>query len=121
MRRFFKKRDFHGMDEMEKAILFKAQRNACFFLVFALLLVSLYKSFRVYRFHESLDPLPSLLLAAAVLIQTFSQLLMTRNAVKDDEESFETAPLIRIILFLCVIAVIIAAAGAALVLMGARI
>ncbi|MBD5093927.1 MAG: hypothetical protein HDT26_06515 [Subdoligranulum sp.] len=120
MKRFWKKPDLQGLDEMEKAILFKAQRNAYFFLVAALLLLSLNRSIRVYRYHERLDPLPALLLAAAVLIQTFSQLLMTRNAVKDDEESFETAPLIRIIFFLCVVTVIIATAGAAILLTGVK-
>lgn len=121
MKRFWKKAGSDGPDEMEKAILFKAQRNAYFFLVLALLLVSLYKSVRVYRFHESLDLLPSLLLVAAVLIQTFSQLLMTRNAVKDDEESFETAPMIRLIFFICIVAVVIAATGASILLMGVRV
>ena len=121
MRRFLKKPEFQGLDEMEKAILFKAQQNAYFFLVAALFLLSLYRSFRVYRYHESLDPVPGLLLAAAVLIQMFSQLVMTRNAVKDDEESFETAPLLKIIFFLCVVAVIIAAAGASILLMGVRV
>ena len=121
MRRFLKRPEFQGLDEMEKAILFKAQRNAYFFLVAALFLLSLHQSFRVYRYHESLDPLPALLLVAAVLIQTFSQLVMTRNAVKDDKESFETAPLIRLILFICIVAVIIATTGASILLMGVRV
>ena len=121
MKRFWKKAGSNGPDEMEKAILFKAQRNAYLFLVAALLLLSLYKSFRVYRYHKRFDLLPALLLIAAVLIQIFSQLLMTRNAVKDDEESFETAPLVRIIFFICIVTVIIATAGAAIMLMGVRV
>lgn len=116
-----KKPEFRGLDEMEKAILFKAQRNAYLFLAASLLLWSLYNSFRVYRYHERLRLLPGLLLVSAVLIQIFSQLLMARSAVKDDEESFETAPLVRIILFICVVTVIIATAGAAIVLMGVRV
>lgn len=118
MKRFLKKPEFRGLDEMEKAILFKAQRNAYLFLAASLLLWSLHNSFRVCRYHERLDLLPGLLLVSAVLIQIFSQLVMARNAVKDDEESFETAPLVRIILFICIVTVIIAAAGASVLLMG---
>ena len=109
------------MDEMERYIVFRSQRNAYLFLALALVIWSFYESWRVYAYHERLNILPCMLLAASVLIQSFSQLIMTRNAVKDDEDSYETAPLFRIIVLACVVAGIIATAGAAVVLMGARI
>ena len=74
----------------------------------------------MYIHHTRLNLLPCLLLGAAALIQSFSQMALTRNAVKDDEDSFETAPLLKIIVLVCVTASAIATAGAALLLMGVR-
>ena len=117
MKRFLQKLRSHKPDEMERHILFKAQRNAYLFLVAALVVWSFYESWKVYVRHTRLNLLPRLLLAAAVLIQSFSQLILTRSAVKDDEDSYETGPLARIIVLACALAGIIAAAGAAFVLL----
>lgn len=105
-------------DEMERAILFKSQRNAYLFLVFALMARTFFESYRVYAYHEPLNPFPCLLLAAAALIQAFSQLILTRNAVKGDEDSFETGPLFRIIALTCATAGIIATIVTAILLAG---
>ena len=92
MKKFFKKLGFHKMDEMEQHIAFKAQRNAFVFLLFALFIWTLYESYKVYAFHSELNPFPCFLLAAASCIQIISQLIMTHNAVKDDEETPKTSP-----------------------------
>ena len=120
MKRFLKNLGFCKPDEMERHIIFRAQRNSYFFLMAALLIWSFWESCKVYIYHTRLNLIPCLLLAGAALIQSFSQLVMTRNAVKDDEDSFETAPLLKIIVLVCVTASAIATAGAALLLMGVR-
>lgn len=121
MKKFLKKLGFHAPDEMERAILFKAQRNAYIFLMIALLAWSLYESWRVYAQRGGINLLPCLLLVAAAVIQTLSQLIMTHNAVKDDEDSYETEPLVKLALLLCVLFSVIATAAAALLFMGARV
>ena len=110
----------HKPDEMERYILAKSQRNAYIFLALALMLWSFYESYKVYAHGSRLNPFPCLLLGGAVLVQGFSQLALARRAVKDNEDSLETGPLIRIIILVCVIVCIIATAGAALLLLGAR-
>ena len=47
MRQFFKKLGFRRPDEMERSILFRAQRNAYLFLVAALFFRSLHGSCQV--------------------------------------------------------------------------
>lgn len=121
MNRFWKKLGLRKPDEMERFILFRAQRNAYLFLVAALLCWSLYESCRVYIHHTRLNLLPCLLLGAAALIQSFSQMALTRNAVKDDEDSCETGPLVKLVLLACVIAALAVTAAAAVVLMGVRV
>lgn len=111
----------HKMDEMERSIISKSQRNAYLFLIAALLIWSLYESYRVYAYHGRLNPIPCLLLAAAAVIQTFSQLTLMRNAVKDNEDSHETGPFMMLIALLCVAAGVAATAVAAIVLMGAAV
>ena len=117
---FWKRLKPHKPDEMERHILFKAQRNAYLFLIAALVIWSFYESIQVYIHHSRLNLLPCLLLTAAVLIQSFSQIILTRSAVKDDEDSYETGPLIKLVLLACVIAAAAATAVAAVVLMGVR-
>lgn len=121
MNRFLKKLGFRGPDEMEKAILFKAQRNAYVFLMLALSARSLYESWRVYANHGRINLFPCFLLVIAMLIQSLSRQIMTHNAVKDDEDSYETGPIVRITLIICVIFSVIATAAAAIILMGARV
>lgn len=120
MKKFFNKLGFHKMDEMERHIAFRAQRNSYLFLVAALIVWSFYESYKVYAYHTRLNLVPSMLLAVSALIQIFSQLIMTRNAVKDDEDSFETAPLLKIVILSCIAASIIATVGAAFLLMGVQ-
>lgn len=121
MNRFWKKLGLRKPDEMERFILFRAQRNAYLFLVAALLCWSMYESCRVYIHHSRLNLLPCLLLIAAALIQSFSQLVLTRNAVKDDEDSCETGPLARMVVLACAAAGVLAAAVTAVAILGVRV
>ena len=121
MRDWKKTLGFHRPDEMERHILFKAQRNAYLFLVGALLVWSLWESGQVYLHNSRLNPLPCLLLAGAAVIQAFSQLALTRQAVKDDEDSRETSPLAWLVTLGFAVAAAAAAAVGAFLLMGARV
>ena len=109
-----------GMDEMERYILFRSQRNAYFFLVAALAVWSFYESWQVYARHTRLNLLPCLLLVGAVLVQSFSQLAMTRRAVQGDEDSCETGPLAKLVVLACALACVAASAGAAVALLCVR-
>ena len=116
MKKFFKKLGFHKMDEMEQHIAFKSQRNALIFLLLALFIWTLYESYKVYAFHSELNPFPCFLLAAASCIQTFSQLIMTHNAVKGDEETPKASPLLKTILICLAIGAVIITIGSIAVL-----
>jgi len=117
MKKFFNKLGFHKMDEMERHIAFKAQRNAYLFLIVTLLIWSFYESYKVFAFHTSLNLLPSMLLTAACGIQLFSQLAMASNVVKD-EESYKTSPFLKVVIWCCVIVAIVITIGAVMVIMG---
>lgn len=106
-------------DEMERAILARAQRNAYLFLAGALLLWSLWESRRAYLGGE-LNLTPCLLLVGAVLVQTVSQLVLARRAVQDDEDSYETGPLARLVVFVCLLVSVLAMAVAAWAVLGVR-
>lgn len=119
MKELLKRLGLRKMDEMERQIVFVAQRNGYLFLAGALLVWSLYESWRVYSLHERLRPLPGLLLVTAVLIQCFTQLVLTRRAVMGDEDSYETGPLAGLVLLVAAVAGLIAVAVAAVLLLGA--
>lgn len=121
MKRFFSRLNFHKPDEMERHIIFKAQRNSYIFLIIALLIWSFYESYKVYVYHMSLNLLPCMLLATAGVIQSLSQLIMTRNAVNDDEDSYETAPLFKMIILICVVVSIIVTIGTAIMFMSVKL
>jgi len=115
MKKLFRRLGFRRMDEMEQYIAFRAQRNALLFLLIALFVWTVYEAYRVYAFDTMLNPFPCFLLSTAACIQIFSQLIMARNAVKDDEDSFETAPLLKIIIWICIVVGVVVTIGAALV------
>lgn len=120
MKQLLKKFRLRHPDEMEQAILLRAQRNAYLFLVISLLIWSLAESCQVYRHHGRLNLLPCFLLVLAAIIQMLSQAIMARSAVKDETDSWETGPLIRIVLLVCAAASLAATAAAAFILMGVR-
>ena len=121
MKKILKKLGVRKMDEMERCIAFKSQRNAFFFIMIALFAWSIYEAYKVYAFHTSLNIFPCLLLVVSLCVQIFSQLIMTRNAVKDDEDSFETSPLLKIIIWVCVVAGVIITVGTAIIIMGVHL
>lgn len=118
MKKLLGRLGFRKMDEMERHIAFRAQSNAYLFLGLALAAWSLYESWRVWAYHERLNLLPGGLLAGAVLIQCASQLIMTRRAVAGDEDSYETGPLVRLVLLIFAVVGVIVTAVAAVLLMG---
>ena len=115
MKKFFKKLGFHRMDEMEQQIAFKAQRNAFIFLLIALLCWTMYESYKVYIYHSDLNPYPCFLLAAASLIQTISQLILTHKAVKDEEPA-TFSKVLKIALPILITFAIIASIGSAIII-----
>ena len=121
MNRFLKKLGIHKMDEMQQQIAFKAQRNAYLFQMIALIIWTFYESYKVYTYHTRINLLPCALLTTGVIIQTLSQLILLRNAVKDDEDSNETMQLFQIIILSCAIVCVIAAIGSAIFLLSVRI
>ena len=115
MKREWRRPGFHRPDEMERYILSQAQRNAYFFLTAALLLWSLHESWQVYVRHTRLNLLPCLLLVGAVLVQSLSQLVLTRRAVREDGDGGAA----RALAWACgaaVAAAVVAVAAAALLL-----
>ena len=121
MKKFLQRLGVRKMDEMERHILFRAQRSAYFFLIAALLIQSFYESAQVYLCHTRLNPVPCMLLAGAVLVQAVSQLVLARRAVQGDEDSWETEPLARLAVLVFVLEALAAAVGAAVVLLTVRL
>ena len=121
MKKLLKYFKFHKPDEMEQHIIFRAQRDSYIFLIIALLVWSFFESYKVYVYHTNLNLIPCMLLVTAAIVQSFSQLIMTRNVVKDDEDSYETAPLFKIIILICVVASVMATVTAAIIFMSIKL
>ena len=121
MKNLWKRLRLRKPDEMEQAILFRAQRNAYFFLAAALFIWSVYESCQVYLHHTRLNLLPCLLLVGAVGVQGFTQAILTRRAVQGDEDSWETGPLLRLIVLVCAAVGVLVTVAAAFVLMAVRV
>lgn len=103
MKKWFRRFRSQFPDEMARQHNYRAQQAAYYFLIIALLAWTIYESVLVYIHHTKLNFLPCFLLVVALLIQTFTRLILTRRAVKDDEDSYITAPLIRIVLLTCIV------------------
>ncbi|MBR2912805.1 MAG: hypothetical protein IKC40_02650 [Oscillospiraceae bacterium] len=103
----FQKLRFGHMDEMQQMHYYRSQSYAYGFLLAALFIWAIYESVTTLRYHDDLNLVPCYLMVGASLIQNFSQLIMQRNAVKDDDEYDSSQPLFKIILLACAIAVII--------------
>lgn len=121
MKKLLKQAGIHKPDEMERYIVFRAQRNSYIFLISALIFWSFYESYRVYAYHTKLNLLPCMLLLLATVIQGFSQLLMTRNAVREDAESNETAHLLKTVVFIGAAASIVATIITAIIFTGVKL
>lgn len=120
MKKFFARLGFRKMDEMEQLIAFKAQRNAYGFLILALLGWTVWEGWGAFRTQSKAGLFAGFLLTAAVLVQIISQFVLERNAVKDDEDSYETMPLFKIILWVCIVAGVLLAIGGAGLFLGIK-
>lgn len=118
MKSFFSKLGFRKMDEMEKDISLKAQRNALIYILLVLAIWSFYESFKVYTQHTSLCLVPSFLLITTSFVLILSQLVLQKRAVKGDDEYKDTAPILKTIAVGVIIAAIIISIGAWIVFSG---
>ncbi|SDG58727.1 hypothetical protein [Desulfosporosinus hippei] len=118
MKSFFSKVGFHKMDEMEKNIALSAQRNALIYVLLALAAWSFYESFKAYTQYTSINSAPSFLLVTTSLVQIFSQLVLQKRIVKDDDEYKDDNPLLKIIIVGAIISTIIVSIGAWLIVSG---
>lgn len=121
MKRILNKLGFRKMDEMERHIAFKAQRNAYLFLMVALLFWTFYERYQVFVYESKLNMIPSILLYVAAAIQIISQLVITHGTVKD-EDTDKAPPWLRILMWIGAIVAIAGSAmliGAALLVAGA--
>jgi len=121
MKKLLNKLGFRRMDEMEKQINFRAQGIAYIFLILALFIWTTAEGVRGMINKTTFNLLPCLLLSTASLIHNISQQIMIRNAVKDDEESFESSPLFKIILTVFVVIAVCVTIGSFVVIMGVRL
>jgi Mn2+/Fe2+ NRAMP family transporter len=118
MKSFFSKLGFRKMDEMEKDIAIKAQRNALIYVLLVLVICSFYESFKVYTQHIPLNLVPSFLLVTTSFVLIISQLVLQKRAVKGDDEYKDTTPISKIIVAGVVVTAIIILIGALIVLSG---
>lgn len=100
------------MDEMEKDIALKSQRNALIYVILTLFIWTMYESYKVYTFHTSINLAPCFVLVTTTLVQTFSQLILQRRAVQGDEEYGTLTPLFKFLIIAIVTGGIIASLGA---------
>ena len=107
MKSFFSKLGFRKMDEMEKDIALKAQRNALIYVLLVLAIWSFYESFKVYTQHTSLNSVPSFLLVTTSSVLILSQLVLQKRAVKVDDEYKDATPIFKIIVVGVIVAAII--------------
>lgn len=118
MKNILNKLGIKKMDEMEKNIALKSQRNALIFAVLGLLVWSFYESYKTYTYNTPLNTTPCFLLVATGLVQTFSQLILQRQVVKDDEEYIEENPIWKILFLILIIAGVITSIGSFIILAG---
>lgn len=120
MKTFWKKISFHKMDEMERHYTYRSQRNAYLFLMLSLAVWSISEGRRGMLEAGRTNPLPAVLLGTASLIQLFSKLILIRNAVKEDEDSYETKPFQRLAIFIFSLFAFLLVAGLTVLYMGMR-
>lgn len=118
MKSFFSKLGFRKMDEMEKDIALKAQRNALIYVLVVLAILSFYESFKVYTQHTSLNSVPSFLLVTTSFVLILSQLVLQKRVVKGDYEYKDTTSIFKIIVVSIIVAAIVISIGAWIVFSG---
>lgn len=118
MKQVFAKLGIHKMDEMEKNIALKAQRNALIYLIGALLVWSLYESYKAHIQNSSVNLVPSFLLVTTALVLIFSQMYLQNQAVKGDDEYQEENPFYKLILGIAIIVGVIVSIGSWILMAG---
>ena len=118
MKQFFNKIGIHKMDEMEKNISLKAQRNALIYLIVALLVWSLYESYNVHMQNSTINLAPCFLLVSTSFVLIFSQMYLQKRAVKGDDEYKEENPFYKLILAIAIIVGVIVSIGSWLLIAG---
>ena len=118
MKSFFSKLGFRKMDEMEKDIALKAQRNALIYVLLVLAIWSFYESLKAYTQHTPLNSVPSFLLVTTSFVLIVSQLLLQKRAVKGDDEFKDANSILKIIVVSVIVAAIIISIGAWIVFSG---
>ena len=110
MKSFFAKLGFRKMDEMEKDIAIKAQRNALLYILLVLTIWSFCEFFKMHTQHTSLNSVPSFLLVTTSIVLIVSQLVLQKRAVKADDE-YKDTPISKSIVLVVMIAAIWLALG----------
>ncbi|WP_343208601.1 hypothetical protein [Anaerolentibacter hominis] len=105
-----------NMDEMEKLIVLRSQRNALIFITVVLALWTFYSCFRVFAYGERFNIIPSSLLTAAAMVEQFSRKYLEKKMTEGDEEYKASGRFLWILLGAVLLAVLIAVIGSFLLL-----
>ena len=117
MKKWMKKLGFQDMDEMQRLIALKAQRNALIYAVLFLLAWEGWNLFRTLRYETELDNIPGLLLSTITLVLIGSQIYYQQKVLKGSEEGkVYTRSLTRTLILGCLLGVGLAVVGAWLML-----
>ena len=121
MKEWFRKMGFRKMDEMERMVALKAQRNALLYGVVFLLGWSIYNSIQAMAAGSRADLTPSFLLVTMSLVLTFSQVYYQKRLLAGSEEGEEYSRSFRhTMLAALAVAAVLVAVGAAAILWWAR-
>lgn len=117
MKKWMKKLGFQEMDEMQRLIALKAQRNALIYAVLFLLAWEGWNLFRTLRYETELDNIPGLLLSTITLVLIGSQIYYQQKVLKGSEEGkVYTRSLTRTLILGCLLGVGLAVVGTWLML-----
>ena len=117
MKKWMKKLGFQEMDEMQRLIALKAQRNALIYAVLFLLAWEGWNLFRTLRYETELDNNPGLLLSTITLVLIGSQIYYQQKVLKGSEEGkVYTRSLTRTLILGCLLGAGLAVVGTWLML-----
>ena len=117
MKKWMKKLGFQEMDEMQRLIALKAQRNALIYAVLFLLAWEGWNLFWTLRYETELDNNPGLLLSTITLVLIGSQIYYQQKVLKGSEEGkVYTRSLTRTLILGCLLGVGLAVVGTWLML-----
>ena len=119
MKAFFRRLGFRKMDEMERMVALKAQRNALLYGVIFLLGWSIYNAWRALATQSEMDTTPSFLLVTMSLVLTFSQFYYQKRLLAGTEEGEAYSRSFRnTLLAALAVVVMLVAVGTGLILWG---